>query len=94
MADHTITVVEKLRFPKRQSNSVAYCEITENKIRIFVKKNQTRRMKIQFIIHELFEWGDRILIRQGLPDTNERKSIHEHAEKMDAIAIKLISPYL
>ena len=89
-----ITVVEKRRFPKRQNDCLAYCEIAEDEVKIMVKKNQTKKQKIQYILHELWEWGDRTLISRAIPDQNERKAIHNHATVMDAIAIDLISPYL
>lgn len=94
MGNFKIEVVEKLRFPKRQADCLAYCEIAEDKVKIVVKKNQTRKQKVQYILHELFEWGDRTLIRDSLTDKNERKAIHNHATIMDGIAIRLIAPYL
>ncbi len=94
MTNHNITVVEKTRFPKRQQDCLAYCEFDDKRVRIFIKKNQTRKQKVQYILHELWEWGDRALIGKGLPDKNERRAIHNHATVMDAIAIKLIQPYL
>lgn len=94
MADFKIEVVEKRRFPKRHTDCLAYCEIAEDLVRIVVKKNQTKKQKIQYILHELWEWGDRTLIRDSLSDKNERKAIHSHATVMDDIAIDLIAPYL
>ena len=94
MGNFKIEVVEKRRFPKRHNDCLAYCEIAEDEVKIMVKKNQTKKQKIQYILHELWEWGDRTLISRDLPDKDERKAIHNHATVMDAIAIKLIAPYL
>ena len=94
MDNYKFTVIERARFAKTNSDCLAYVKFDDKNVRIYVKKNQTRAQKIQYIIHEIWEWGTRAVLNGAIPAKQTNKTIDIFCNTMDATTIKLIKPYL